>query len=160
MWILFWGTKMKMLVAQSYLILCDSMDYSLPGSSVHKILQARMLEWVASPFSRGSSQPKDQTQVFCIAVRFFTIWVTREAPPFFVNCSINVNHSLLLDCLFSSSTSWMIFSLFFQFLRQKLKSPYIIYFHNSINFCFIYFLGAYTFKIAMYLLWNYHIITI
>ena len=43
------------LVAQSCLTLCDSMDYSLPGSSVHRILHARVLEWVAIPFSRGSS---------------------------------------------------------------------------------------------------------
>ena len=56
------------------------MDYSLPGSSVHEILQARILEWVAMPSSRGSSQPRDQTQVSCIAGRFFTIWATREAP--------------------------------------------------------------------------------
>ena len=47
------------LDAQSCLTLCDSMDCSLPGSSVHGILQARILEWVAMPFSRGSSQPKD-----------------------------------------------------------------------------------------------------
>ena len=65
---------------QSCLSLCDPMDYSLPGSSVHGILQAaRTLEWIAIPFSRGSSQPRDQTQVSCIAGRFFTIWATREA---------------------------------------------------------------------------------
>ena len=46
---------------------------------VHGILQARILEWVAFPFSRGSSQPRDQTQVSCIAGRFFTSWATREA---------------------------------------------------------------------------------
>ena len=68
-----------MLVAQSCLTLCDSMDYSLPGSSVHGILQARVLEWVAIPFSKRSSQPRDWTQVFCIACRFFPIWATREA---------------------------------------------------------------------------------
>ena len=45
----------------------------------HGILQARIPEWVAIPFSRGSSQPRDQTQVSCIAGRFFTIWATREA---------------------------------------------------------------------------------
>ena len=45
--------------AQSYLTLCDTMDCSLPGSSVHGILQARILEWVAISFSRGSSQPRD-----------------------------------------------------------------------------------------------------
>ena len=49
------------------------MNYSLLGSSVHRILQARILEWVAIPFSRGSSQPRDQTQVSCIAGRFFTV---------------------------------------------------------------------------------------
>ena len=48
------------------------MDYSLPGSSVHGILQARILEWVALPFSRGSFQPRDWTQVSCIAGGFFT----------------------------------------------------------------------------------------
>ena len=70
---------MKMLVAQSYLILCDPMDCSPPGSSVLGILQARILEWVAIPLSRGSSRPRDQTWVSCIAGRFFTICATREA---------------------------------------------------------------------------------
>ena len=55
------------------------MDYSPPGSSVHGILQARILEWGAIPFSRESSQPKDQTQVSHIAGGFFTVWATREA---------------------------------------------------------------------------------
>ena len=54
-------------IAQSCLILCDLMDYT-----VHGILQARILEWVAVPFSRGSSQPRDQTQVSHIAGGFFT----------------------------------------------------------------------------------------
>ena len=58
---------------------CDPMDYSLPGSSVHGVLQARILVWVAIPFSRGSSQPRNQTQVSCIAGRFFTSWATKEA---------------------------------------------------------------------------------
>ena len=50
-------------VAQSCPTLCDPMDCSIPGSSVHGIFQARVLEWVAISFSRGSSQPRDQTQV-------------------------------------------------------------------------------------------------
>ena len=50
------------LVAQLCPALCDLMDCSLPGSSIHGILQTRILEWLASPFSRGSSQPRDQTQ--------------------------------------------------------------------------------------------------
>ena len=63
------------------LTLCDPMDCSLLGSSVHGILQAWILEWVAIPFSRRSSWPRDRTQFscfFCIAGRFFTIWATRE----------------------------------------------------------------------------------
>ena len=59
------------LVAQSCLTLCDPMGYSPPGSSVHGILQARMLEWVAIPFSRESSQPRDRTWGSCTEGRFF-----------------------------------------------------------------------------------------
>ena len=66
--------KVKVKVAQSCPTLCDSMD-----SRVHGIFQARILEWVVVPFSRGSSQPRDQTQVSHIAGRFFTSWTTREA---------------------------------------------------------------------------------
>ena len=55
------------------------MDCSLPGSSVHGIFQARVLEWVAISFSRGSSQPRNWTQVSCIAGKCLTIWATREA---------------------------------------------------------------------------------
>ena len=65
-------------VAQSCLTLCDPMDCSLPGLSVHGVFQARILEWVAISFSRGSSPPRDQTQISCIAGRCFTLWVTRE----------------------------------------------------------------------------------
>ena len=62
-------------VAQSCPTLRDSIDYT-----VHGILQARILKWVVIPFSRGSSQPRDQTQVSRIAGGFFTSWATREAP--------------------------------------------------------------------------------
>ena len=58
-----------MLVAQSCPNLCELMDCSQPGSSVHGILQARILEWVAFPFSRGSSQPRDQTWISYTADR-------------------------------------------------------------------------------------------
>ena len=63
-----------MKIAQSCPALCNSMDYT-----VHGILQARILEWVAFPFSRRSSQPRDQTQVSHIVGWFFTSWATREA---------------------------------------------------------------------------------
>ena len=64
----------KILVAQSGLTLCDPMDYTPPGSSVYEIFQARILEWVAIPFSRGTSQPRDQTWLSCIAGRFLHCW--------------------------------------------------------------------------------------
>ena len=67
------------LVAQSCPTLYDPMDCSPPGSSVHGISQARILEWVTISFSRESSRPRDQTWVSCIAGRFFTDWATREA---------------------------------------------------------------------------------
>ena len=73
---------MKVLVTHSCLTLCDPMDCSLPGFSVHGILQTIILEWVAIPFSRGSSWPRNQTQVSCTPGRFFTIWPTREASSF------------------------------------------------------------------------------
>ena len=69
--------KLKLLVAHSCLTLYDPTNCSPPGSSVLGISQARILEWVAISFSRGSSQPKDQTQVFCIVGRFFIIGATR-----------------------------------------------------------------------------------
>ena len=72
--------KMKVLVTQFCMTIYDRMDCSLPGSSVHGILQARILEWVAIPFSRGSSWPRNWTWVSHIAGRFFTVWATREAP--------------------------------------------------------------------------------
>ena len=70
---------MKVLVAQSHPTLCNPMDCSPPGSSVHGILQRRTLAWVAIPFTRGSSRPRDRIWVSCIAGRFFTVWDTREA---------------------------------------------------------------------------------
>ena len=67
------------LITQLCLTLCDTMDCSLPGSSVHRILQARILQFIAIPFSSRSSQTRDRTWVSCIAGRFFTIRATREA---------------------------------------------------------------------------------
>ena len=61
------------IVTQLYLTLRHSMDCRPPGSSVHGILQARILEWVAIPFCKGSSQPRDQIWVACIASRFVTV---------------------------------------------------------------------------------------
>ena len=60
------------LVTKSCLTLCYPVDCSPPGSSVHGISQARVLEWVAIPFSKGSFQPRDQTLISCLVGRFFT----------------------------------------------------------------------------------------
>ena len=65
-------------VTQSCLTLCSPMDCGPPGSSVHGIFQARVLEWVAISFSRRSSQPRNRTQVSHIVGRCFTVWATRE----------------------------------------------------------------------------------
>ena len=66
-------------VAQLCPTLCDPMDCSPPGSSVHGVLQVRILEWVAIPFSRGSSQPRVRTHVSCLASGFFYHWASWEA---------------------------------------------------------------------------------
>ena len=67
-------SQMKVKVTQLCLALCNSKDYTVNG-----ILQSRILEWISFPFSRGFSQPRDWTQVSCIAGRLFTSWATREA---------------------------------------------------------------------------------
>ena len=77
------------------------MDCSPPGFSVHGILQARILEWVAISFSRRSSQPRNRTWVSCIAGRHFNLWATREAPKWFLGCAYN-----LLFIFLSSVAKW------------------------------------------------------
>ena len=85
----------KVLVTQLCPALWDPMKLYLPGSSTHRNLQARLLEWVSIPFSRGSSWPRDWTRVSCIGSRFFTIWATTQmiqlsgpTVQFQINCSI------------------------------------------------------------------------
>ena len=98
--------QFEVLVAQSCPILCDPMDCSPPGSSVHGLLQARILQWVALPFSRGSSWLRDQTCVFYVAGRFFTAWANREYQQWIkVPISLHPHQDLLFSgilfvCLF------------------------------------------------------------
>ena len=75
--------KVKVLFARSCPTLCDLMDYSPPGSSVLGILQAKILEWVAISFSGTSSIPRNWTQVFHIAGRFFIIWANNSGSALF-----------------------------------------------------------------------------
>ena len=70
--------NMNMKLLSHVRLFATPMDCSLPGSSVHGIFQAIVLEWIAISFSRGSSQPRDQTQVSCIIDRYFTVWAIRE----------------------------------------------------------------------------------
>ena len=86
---------LKVLVAQSSLTLCGPVDHSPLGFSVHGIFQARILLWVAISYSMESSHPSDQTWVFCIAGRFFTVSATRGAPQVLVTVLITEN---LFEC--------------------------------------------------------------
>ena len=109
-------TFTSVLIAQLCLTLCNPKECSPPGSSIHGILQARVLEWVAIPFSRGSSLPRDWTRVFCIVGRFFTVWDTREAPNLvkMISCSIQgsameyVGNCSLLSCGQLFATPWTV----------------------------------------------------
>ena len=89
---------------------CDPMDCSLPGFSVHGILQARILGWVAISFSRGSSWPRDWTLVSCIAGRFFTNWTTWEAPRILEWAVIS----------FSNSSSWPSDKTYVSYIGRKI----------------------------------------
>ena len=73
------NTRAMVIVTKSCPTLCNPVDCSPPGSSVHGISEARILGWDVISFSKGSSQSRDQTHVSCIAGRFFTIWTTRKA---------------------------------------------------------------------------------
>ena len=84
---------------------CYPTDCSLPGSSVHGILQARILERVAIFFSRVSSQPRNQTRVSCPAGRFFTNWATREAlhvPGEYHHSKRYIHHNIHCSTIYSS----------------------------------------------------------
>ena len=102
----------KLWVTQSCPTLCDPMNWRLPGSSFLGILQARILEWVANLFCRGSSWPRDQTRASSIAGRFFTSWATREAVLLQANYFISVSlKKKFLVLIFS--TLW--------YMRHNLK---------------------------------------
>ena len=82
---------------------CDPIDCSLPGSSVHGILQARILEWVAISFSRGSSQPRDITSISCLVGRFFT-----TEPPEKPIWHIWVINRLLFNVAWNMPLAWAL----------------------------------------------------
>ena len=99
--------KVKVKATQSCLTLCNPIDYT-----VHEPLQAKILEWVAYPFSRGSSRPRDRTGVCCIAGRFFTNWAIREA---LISDNLSLNDQL---------TCWALTScqvIFYECTRSQKK---------------------------------------
>ena len=101
------------LVAQLCLTLCDPMDCSLPGSSVHWILHAKIMEWVAMPSSRGFSSPRNRTQVSCTAARFFTSWTPREVPMLWIEAdkSLRCYYVVFLE---TTQSIFMAFTLILQ----------------------------------------------
>ena len=138
--------------AQSCLTLWNPVDYSLPGSPVHGILQAIILEWVAVPFSRGSSWPRDQTQVSHIAGGFFTIWVPREAhswlPPEMKatnllsmeesDSSLKLHHYEIPRRIWGSDHLWHFNSVqHFNFYRILALCTKLVHSMGSINICWM-----------------------
>ena len=109
-WFSFWRWKLErlfsghvcvcVLVPRSRLTLCDPMGCSPPSSSIHGIFQARILEWVAVSFFRGSSWPRSWTWVFCIAGRLFTVWAIRGFQGVLTIKATTRTKFLSLICLF------------------------------------------------------------
>ena len=108
-------------VAQLCLTLCNFMDCSPPGSSVHGILQARILERLAISSSRGSFQPRDQTLISCIASGFFTIFssVTQSCPTLCDPMDCSPPGSFVRGILQARILEWVAVS----FSRQSLSGP-------------------------------------
>ena len=109
------------LVAQSCLTLCDPMDCNVPGSSVHGIFQTRILEWVAIFFSRGSSWPRDWTQVSCIAGRLLTpepqgMTIYSKFTAFMYSFFLNKKKQYYFQSL-----EWEDRSLFIAFVNSSIK---------------------------------------
>ena len=110
--LLFHKDAMWCLLTLLCLTLWDPIDCSPPGSSVQGISQERILEWVATSFSRGSSQARDQTHISCIGRRILCHWATREAlnMPWKVNvsCSVTSNSLRPTDCRLPGSSVYVI----------------------------------------------------
>ena len=127
------------------------MDCSLLGSSVHGILQARIMEWISMPSSRGSSWPRDQTQVSHIAGSFFTIWATREAhvsswlPPnlFLIRSSIML---YTITSLWFYSCHTLIHSLPSRLTLEmspthvRINPPFCIFLYSNLIFSLHYYI--------------------
>ena len=133
------------LLIQLCLTVCEPMDCSPPGSSVHVILQARILEWTAIPLTKGSSQPTDGTQVSCISGRFFTvcftIWATQELLPVVPlqckirSCHFSAQNTLMVSHLILIKTQHLMktYNWVFLFITAGLLSNLMLYFNHQVT---------------------------
>ena len=127
---------------------CHPVDCSPPGSSVYRIFQARIVEWIAISFSRGSSRPRNQTKVSCVAGRFFTYWARREA--WYIAYLFTMTYiigNILSVFLWYNQLSMMYFSYYIlvsSVCWYPLKNLCIILYMSDIDFCF-YFLVFFLF---------------
>ena len=135
--------RKKVLVSQSCLTLCEPMDCSPSGSSVHGIVQARILDRVAISFSRGSSWFRDQTQISCIAGRFFTVWATRLQ---ILQSFSQFSHSVISDSVTpwtaahqaSLSITNSLSPPIPMFIESVMPSNHLILCHPLLLLCFIF----------------------
>ena len=109
--------EVEVLIAQSCLTLCNTMDCNPPGSSLHGTLQARILDWVAILFSRGTSWLRDQIQVSCISGRFFKFHITEECQRLLVFTQF-LTHPLFFN-IESSVLGWT--QIYLEFLAPYAK---------------------------------------
>ena len=114
------GFRSVVLAAQSCPALCDLMDWGPSGSSVHGILQARILEWVAMPFSRGSSRPSNWTQVSWIAGGFLTIWATGKPLGVFYPALNSLLHLFIPPLLHETLATFDFLTVFTVCLLQNI----------------------------------------
>ena len=132
-----WGNACCCLVAQSCLTLCDPMDCSPPGISVHRISQARILEWVVISSSRGSSRHRGQTQVSCIGkwvLYHRTAWEARGDA--WRSLSVNSSQSHLFPLLSLSLSFFLSFKLSRHFISHKLSSCHLVYSFRRTSFIY------------------------
>ena len=146
---------MKVLVVQLCPTLCDPMGCSPPGSTVQGILRARILEWVAISFSRGSPWPREWTPVSCIAGRCFTIWATREVPQSIsciFGCFLRSIHVVRLG----SFHCWVVFNCMgipiclFHFPVIKFELPVLDFYEQNCyqHFCSTFYIDVYFFSLG------------
>ena len=126
------------LVAQSRpALFATPMDCNLPSSSVHEILQARILEWVAISFSRGSSWPRDRTCISCISGGFFTDWATGE--DFMVNISVSV-YVCMCVCLHTGNSNVYVhaYACIYIYTHTLISGLILMFLHPTFSIRFTY----------------------